>query len=69
VSASARRTKLDVDERHRAVCSSSARASESVRFGRFISSRNSAPFAKLLMPNRWTKMVFGPTERIMSRSD
>ena len=25
--------------------------------------------AKLVMPNRWTKIVFGPIARIMSRSD
>ena len=30
---------------------------------------NSAPLAKLVMPKRWTKIVFGPIARIMSRSD
>ena len=56
------------------VCSSvawvsSARASEIVRFGRRISSLNSAPPATLLMPKRWTVIVFGPSAAIMSRSD
>ncbi len=32
------------------------------------SSLNSVPMA-LVMPNRWTKIVSGPTARIMSRSD
>ena len=50
-------------------CSSSARASEIDRFGRLISSLNSAPPAKLVMPKRWTKIVFGPIAAIISRSD
>ena len=50
-------------------CSSSARASDSDRFGRFRSSLISAPFAKLVTPKRWMKIVFGPIAPIMSRSD
>src|SRR5712692_1645561 len=50
-------------------CSSSARASEIDRFGRLISSLNSAPPAKLLMPKRWMKIVLGPIVLIISRSD
>ena len=51
------------------VCSSSARASEIVRVGRLSRSRNSAPLAKLLMPNRCTKMMRGPTWAMASRTD
>src|SRR5438034_1054724 len=51
------------------VWSSIARASETVRLGRFSSSRISAPLLKLTMPKRWTKIVFGPIPRIMSRTD
>ena len=29
----------------------------------------SAPLAKLVMPKRWMKIVFGPMARIMSRND
>ena len=41
-------------------CSSSARASAIVRLGRLISSENSRPLAKLVMPKRWMKIVLGP---------
>ena len=37
-----------------------ARESDTVRFGRFSSSFSSVPLAKLVTPNRWTKIVFGP---------
>src|SRR5262245_60573046 len=50
-------------------CCSSARASDVVRFGRFRSSRISAPFAKSVMPNRWMKIVFGPIVANRSRMD
>ena len=49
--------------------SSRARASDSDRFGRFNSWLISAPLAKLVTPNRWMKIVFGPIALIMSRSD
>ena len=51
-------------------CSSSARASDTVRIGRLISSENSLPLAKLVTPNRWRKIVFGPIDvRMLSCSD
>ena len=39
------------------------------RFGRLISSLNSAPPAKLVIPKRCRKMVFGPIAAIIARSD
>src|SRR5712692_7224510 len=51
------------------VCSSSARMSEIVRFGRLKSSFTSMPLVKLTALKRNTKMVFGPTCRIRSRID
>src|SRR5204862_1376586 len=40
-----------------------------VNCGRLRRSRSSAPLAKLVTPNRCTKIVLGPIAPIMSRSD
>ena len=46
-----------------------ASASSIVRFGRLTTSRKSFPDEKLSAPIFWTKIVFGPSSRIESRSD
>src|SRR5438034_8237589 len=51
------------------VCSSSARMSDTVRFGRFNSSFTSVAFEKLTTLKRYRKMVLGPICRIKSRID
>src|SRR5688500_18188781 len=50
-------------------CSSMARASDTVRFGRRMISANSTPLAKLNGPARWIVMMFGPMVLIALRSD
>src|SRR5262245_28237731 len=50
-------------------CSSMARASDTVRFGRLRKVENSVALEKLNGPKRWMMMIFGPMALIESRSD
>ena len=59
-----RRAQLDVDDLQRRAPAPRWRGHRrSSGSGRLISSVNSAPLAKLVMPNRWMKIVFGPELR------
>ena len=61
---------LEVDElERRRLLLERARVGDASGSAACSSSLNSAPLAKLVTPKRWTKMVFGPIARIMSRSD